>query len=429
MDRYLPEGSAPSERRSSRGARADRFGGDWERDERDAIIFLPGMGDQWVSQSIQTIGRKIADGLDDRSTPSAEFQIEVRDEVYGNDAVTSACTITRKDGDDEVPMIDIYRLDSVRTLRKGWEEHSLLVKACLPLVLLVSSLYLAVKRIGEPKGKRARNRYQFFYALWVLGLLSFYVALVLFTIVTTAFPDTVSDVAQAVPSGVVAVLTALGLWQSKHVTTMATGAVGYMTVMSYFRYGHRREDLVGSLARLLQHLAENKKVAYRHIDLCAYSFGSVVALDALFPPKGRESKILDSVRTLVTIGCPCDLVRTYWPSYFHGRDVWVSRPGEWLNIYMPLDVLSSNCQDKNDESPHATLGIPTDVKPGEGTVRRPTNLLYDEPTGRDKLGPISFLMVMGLRSHSFYWGTESTPDLGVFPEVVERLYGGEPVLR
>src|SRR5207247_5225157 len=101
-------------------------------------------------------------------------------------------------------------------------------------------------------------------------------------------------------------LTIFGLRKDNVVARATAAATGYVSVMSYFRYGERRGDLSGNLARLMQHLAERGKVKYSRVDLVAYSFGTIVALDALFPPRGQSVRTFSDIGRLVTIGCPFD---------------------------------------------------------------------------------------------------------------------------
>ena len=70
---------------------------------------------------------------------------------------------------------------------------------------------------------------------------------------------------------------------------------------------------------LLEHLAEKEEVRYRRLDVVAYSFGTIVAIDAFFPLQGRPSRVFQDVETLGTIRCPFDLVRTFWPGYLDNR--------------------------------------------------------------------------------------------------------------
>lgn len=399
-------------------------------DKRHAIVFVPGLGDTWVNQSISTIGAKLASALDNQAgTPSAVFTTEVWQEAYGSSGHTApACTIHRRDAGADAAVIDVFRLDSVRELRSRWDGHSLIVKMLLPVLLLALYVPRALRH-RKADGKTRRDRLQFFYALSIAALVSAYVVLVAFSILALT-PVDVTPVNDAIAPTLALLLTLIGLSKAQAVKGVTDGAVGYLSVMSYFRYGDRREQLVGNLARLLQHLGEREKVAYDRVDIVGYSFGSIIALDGLFPPRGRSVHTFAVVNQLVTVGCPFDFVRTYWPHYFDDRKQDNKEKGKkcrplkcWQNIYLPIDVLSSNFRN-NNEPGDATVGIPTNGPDG----RKPQNIVYDEPSFPDELGFSDFIILQGLRSHDFYWGSETSSDLGVFPVIVDNLFKGDKVL-
>jgi hypothetical protein len=287
--------------------------------------------------------------------------------------------------------------------------------------------------------KSRRDRLQFFYAASIAALVSVYVGLVAYSILVLIGVDS-GFLNNTLAPKLALVLTLIGLSKAQAVKGVTDGAVGYLSVMSYFRYGDRRDQLVGNLARLVQHLREREKVTYDRVDVVAYSFGSIIALDALFPPKGRSVHTFSVVDELVTIGCPFDFVRTYWPNYFDDRDdreqddnenrqndTEKRKKGEpldwWQNIYLPIDVLSSNFRN-DSEADDSSVGIPTH-RPYPG---KPRNFVYGEPSIADDRGFADFIILQGLRSHDFYWGSEASSDLGVFPVIVKHLFKGERVL-
>jgi hypothetical protein len=112
---------------------------------------------------------------------------------------------------------------------------------------------------------------------------------------------------------------------------------------SYLAYGIGRNELVGHLARLLDHVG-SREVKYRNVHLVGYSFGSIVALDCVYQDSD-VSAAFDQVSTLSTIGCPADFIRTYWRDYFVDRHEAKHAPGKWVNVYAPRDVLASNFAD------------------------------------------------------------------------------------
>jgi hypothetical protein len=121
-------------------------------------------------------------------------------------------------------------------------------------------------------------------------------------------------------------------------TAGTTACVG-----SYLAYGRGRPEIVGMMARLLEHLRADSEVEYTRLHVVGYSFGSVVAIDCIYQDS-EVSAAFDDILTLTTIGCPADFIRTYWRDYFVSRHT--TQCGvRWLNVYSPDDVLASNFKD------------------------------------------------------------------------------------
>lgn len=148
----------------------------------------------------------------------------------------------------------------------------------------------------------------------------------------------------------------------EQVSTETTCASGYLA------YGTGRNEIVGRLARLLDHVGSRPDVTYRNVHLVGYSFGSVVALDSVY----QDSEVNETFRqvtTLSTIGCPADFIRTYWMDYFVGRHQ-MEKPEKkvyWVNVYAPADVLSSNFVEGGTAGIGAGTGCSTEENDTPGT--------------------------------------------------------------
>ena len=129
------------------------------------------------------------------------------------------------------------------------------------------------------------------------------------------------------------------------------------------------------------------------IHVMGYSFGGLVLLDALAPRVVRpEDRLRPAVSSLVTIGCPADVVRLYHPHHFDGRIPRV--PGlPWSNVYIAADVFGSNFRDKGD----------VEADGGElfyiGGMHPATSHRYTKAT----LSFVNFVFARGFSLHGGYW--------------------------
>jgi hypothetical protein len=131
------------------------------------------------------------------------------------------------------------------------------------------------------------------------------------------------------------------------------------------------------------------------IHLLGYSFGSLLLYDAAFPHPNaqKRSEPMNMAASLVTIGCPLDLVRLFNKDYTNGRQARKSGL-PWTNIYNAADVFGSNLQDANDKS--------------DGTSEAASFKAFEPESVRylqEELTLVQVLMASGFRTHAGYWGT------------------------
>lgn len=128
------------------------------------------------------------------------------------------------------------------------------------------------------------------------------------------------------------------------------------------------------------------------VHLFGYSFGSLVMFEAMYPREASRlvSEPVRTVTSLVTVGCPLDIVRLYAPSFTNGRVE--RRPElEWTNVFNRADIFASNLKNGDDTSE----GLAEVLDIGA----RPTSYRYlDEELSW-------FRIFSSGRTHSSYWGT------------------------
>jgi hypothetical protein len=190
----------------------------------------------------------------------------------------------------------------------------------------------------------------------------------------------------------------------------------------------------------MQNVAEGP-TKYRNFHIIAYSFGTIVSLDTLFPFNGEPSLVIrQKLRTLVTIGSPFDFIRTYWPDYFNGRNCTPDLPAKWLNIYSKADIMGSNFRD-DDNPDDAMVPVNQPAKkpkdkdpegrpPGNGGAgisqstecsKLPKNRLYQEGLYGKTLPIIGWLSLTGMRVHGMYWNDDDKNEANCFSIVVQEM--------
>lgn len=207
--------------------------------------------------------------------------------------------------------------------------------------------------------------------------------------------------------------------------------VGWVTRMSeemlafvfYLGMGDRRAEVTGLVDDRVEKLLEEDR-GYERVAFMGYSFGSIVALDVLFPADDIRARRLDRVDTLVTIGAPVSFILTYWPGYFAGRSRRHAALRSWVNIFSPVDVLATEF----DPSPPGPGEVA--LQPSHGTPdtlwrgpdrERP----FREGAAEGSLTWFATLTLLGIRAHEMYWSPEEGHERNCLHLVVPDLFPSE----
>lgn len=216
--------------------------------------------------------------------------------------------------------------------------------------------------------------------------------------------------------GVVVVLTALGLWSKKDTKAILDRvAIETTTVANYLLDGKRANSAHGRLEKLIDEIAS--KGGHRHLHMVGYSFGSIVTLDTLYPRDSAPAGVaLQEVDTLVTVGCPFDFIRTFWPAHFDRRTVIDGVPYKWINIFDPNDVLGSNFAD-------SVKGVdqPRGVRSQNTQQYLPVNIAHDKREAGEGLW--AWVQLAGFRAHGHYWEHGDVFDKNCYRVIVGELAG------
>lgn len=251
---------------------------------------------------------------------------------------------------------------------------------------------------------------------------------------TTGLPDKITENRTnadelgpklGVLQALVVLLASLGLFKRESLKEVVSiVATEYVCASNYLRLASQKQLIIGQVMALLEHIAE-KSEKYHGVHIVAYSFGTLLAIDSLFPhtrPGGR----LTMVKRMITIGCPFDLVRTYWPNYFTQRLRVEGTPNRWINLYTPLDVFGSNFRNDRQRL-EAEQGVT--LQENETEVIAPDrNIAYDAGLQTEQLNWFDVLMVKGMKLHGGYWTDEEVPELSCLDSIVTELFEGDIAL-
>jgi len=444
------------------------------KQRRDAIIFIPGLCRSYLDQSVDCISGKITNALA-RQTREVNVNYvtgDASESEYMPGQKARKRTIVRRRLEEVRPFLDVYELNYEDDLTKHYKDRNPILQA-LALLLTLTTGFFRLPRLLIGRGKKANEKLQVLYSVSILGIIASYVVILILAALSTipifvgkltlseqkaqsstnnrlvadksegnsvhvpksggeraAEPVTASAQtgnAASNPKGslmdffrnAIVLLTGLGLFKSKPLKEyIKTIAVDYTCAIDYLSLSERKRAILGKLSLLEAHIREAKPF-HGKIHIISYSFGSLIAIDALYP-YGYSHQSYEGVFSVVTIGCPFDLVRNCWPKYFTERMNPGNSERKWINLYNPIDVLGSNFRN-DDKTDEAEIGI--EVQADQGTTNvLPTNVVLEEGPHLNGLSIMNLFAMRGIRMHASYWNPEDLGEISCFDEIIKRLY-------
>jgi hypothetical protein len=425
----------------------------------EALIYLPGLAlGLTTGKTPRGVVDRLAMALDaEAQTRTATFAVEWRDGIFGGEPEKSVATIKRTDGDDSRPIVDVFVYDWAGTFKDGWENQNLFHKAGRA-ILGVFAFPKFIRFFMSSGRSTPFGRIQLALAALMVAIVVAYAAILIVAVgqlvyqtvqvsetpsVQPAVVQSESAPASSEASGSAtqdksvdneARLT-LSQWLALIGATVAAfipkvrdrvnqlGAT-LAAASSYLRVARGQQEIVGGFQKLVAKL--NDSGQYESIRVLSYSFGSIVALDTLYPTTGRPPRSLDAVTSLVTIGCPVDFAMAMRKNWLSDRSKRDHSPEIWLNIYSKIDLLGSDFTRRTKLWGDTSEQISMLSQSSPGAVVHPTSThhwnLGVEPTWGN------LLEFYGFSSHGMYWGSDSKVDSNVFREVVRGLYPNSSIL-
>lgn len=443
----------------------------------DAIIFIPGLG-RSSDQSVDIIAKRLAAGFD-REAESSDATFVTREgaiEDFRN-AQTRVVRIERKENGTEIPVADVYALDYSDRLIGAYRRRPPLLQAFTIFSILLTHFPKLIRFFSRPS-KSSAHKIHVLYGGFLFFLLTLYLALLVGTAALTALQwarevdgqnavgaastgtneiaiternvlaqpakDEVNAQYQRITrfarsavnnlpglaffQSIIVLFTALGMFTRVDIKVALTKVSTEMAcAINYLNSNDRSGMILGLLSDLLEHIHEKKaQVNYERIHIIGYSFGSVVAIDSLFCTQ-TPSVRFRRIDALITIGCPYDFIRTYWPEYFQNRKGLSDVPRRWFNVLKSADVLGSDFHDEekiNGKIEKKKAGLEVDGEP-----RCPENIYHGPEKTLKECSVGEKFAFIGFKLHERYWEADEAGDKNCFDLVVRAVYRGHPTLN
>ncbi|HEV7760586.1 MAG TPA: hypothetical protein VGO78_16395 [Acidimicrobiales bacterium] len=307
-------------------------------------------------------------------------------------------TVLRIDDGVAVPVADVYTVDHTAPFR---DEQVPVRPVGRVLVLGLTVLAGIVVWCGallrrSPKPKSLAQMLQLLLCLGVLLLMGIYLLLAVIAVVQLAVAVGSGGDGHAItpPQTVVVVTSVLAVLFPGARERLAATAEQYLRTMRYIWLSGPKSTLRGEVLAVLERIAERPDVDRIHV--LGFSFGSLVALDTVFPSSRAPSPRVGRISTLVTVGSPFELASMLHPGYAEGRFAPDGGGLRWVNIYEPIDLLGSSFSDERGARRGLRLTDGHEILPEVNLAWNPGQ----------RLTAVNALMLASLRVHAQYWGPD-----------------------
>lgn len=200
-------------------------------------------------------------------------------------------------------------------------------------------------------------------------------------------------------------------------TLLANLATEFVCANDYMQYGTQRQLLQGNIERLVNYISEdsqNNDGDDCQIHFHTYSFGSILALDYIYPYCDTITANAEKFcKAIITIGTPFEFIKSYYPSFYQNRIIGLGNKLCWINIYSIADALATNFR-YDAKRGDAQFGL-------DQKSKKPININY-EVAPLNTGGVINFLMLYSIKAHGVYWDpkTEGQSCLGLIYDEMKK---------
>jgi hypothetical protein len=375
-------------------------------------IYIAGLGQSFVQESVEKYATRFKNELS-YTTTGTSYEVKSEKINYSENKVSSVVSIIEKKEGKEKIVYKFYEFNYRSILIQKFNGYNILFKNFFLFILVVKKFPMLLRRLFvNDSYNRTGQTFYVFTIFFIISLAILFLIPSTFVFVNqfatnlldnkgttnslfdkTSFGVILNYISNFSIMFIVPITTLLLLIVPESRTFVTTLATEFACVDNYIEYGEQSQIIHGNLDLLIEYIAETEKDSKIHIH--AYSFGSILALDLLFPignmPSSNSKKLIE---LLVTIGTPYEFVKAYYPRFYDNRNLDLQDNLKWINVYSISDALATNFR-KDAVIGNSEHGI-------KNATLKPININY-EIAPVQPFSIINFLTLYHLKIHQHYW--------------------------
>ena len=363
-------------------------------------IYISGLENATDNETVEKYAARYVKELENATFEYA-YYTKIEKIYYNKDQSTLVIQIFEHTKETEKFITDklvykLYDFEYSKQLNQNYQNKNLLFKNSSLFLLVIRRLPRIMinpfKKSTCQKG--GKTIYMFFiFLIMSLAVLSLLPLLILtfdnaFSLSSVHPINSKEGLELAIKYGILLTITfILFMPESNIILTKIAGE--FITLESYIRNKEQIQTIRKNLDELIDFIV--KQETNQKIHFHTYSFGSIIALDSLFPTDEAPTKnIQNRVNLLVTIGAPYEYINNYYPNFNKKRNEIMTKRIHWINVYSLVDAFASNFRYDNKVG-EANYGIVNEKE-------IPININYE--TNRNLF---DFLALKQIYMHESYW--------------------------
>lgn len=380
-------------------------------------IYITGLGQSFVNETVEKYSERLMNEMN-FNTNGIEYEIKTEKLNYSADKESTVVSICEKNEQGNV-VYKMYDFKYHKILTEKFNSYSLVLKNLWLMLLVIKKSPLLFKRLFS---RRNYNQpFQTFYLFSIFFIIAFSVIIAIpalfevmlnsktieaiWTVKKSFFDHDIpyvskvcfQNLSESISPKIVSIIALLLLIVPNANVLITNLATEFVCANNYIEHGSQKQLVQGNLELLVDYITENEDNCKIHFH--TYSFGSLLAIDFLFPFGNKVSKNTElSSEALITIGAPFEFVNSYYPEFYNNRKIELGDKIQWLNVYSIADALATNFR-KDSKIGESEFGI-------EKSSTKPTNINYEVAVLK-KMSFSNFFMLYSLKVHGMYWDSKS----------------------
>jgi hypothetical protein len=367
-------------------------------------IYIAGLKHTTDNETVEKYAARYVKELENATFEHA-YYTKIEKTYYNKELSTLVIKIfehakeTEKSDSDKL-VYKLYDFEYSEQLNQNYQNKNLLFKNISLLLLVVRRFPRIIlnlfKKSTYQKGRKTVYIF-FLFLIMSLAVLSLLPLLIMtfdntFTMESINNNQAKNGLDLAIKYGIILTITfILFIPESNIILTKI--AAEFITLDCYIYNKEQIQEIKSNLDELIKFIAKqepNKKIHFH-----TYSFGSIIALDTLFPIDAEPIKNIKSrVNLLVTIGAPYEFINNYYPNFYKKRNDMMTKKIHWINVYSLVDAFASNFRYDN-KAGEANYGILNEKE-------IPININF-ETTHKTNNNVFDFLALKQIYMHESYW--------------------------